>query len=221
MSKPAGPGDLAVDAADLAISADSVAFPAAEGTLVELCLQGDGAAFGRLVSLHEGMVFNLALRLLGDREEARDLAQEVFLQVYRTLSGFRGRSSLKTWIYRITVNLCRNRYRWWRRRKRDQWCRIEDLSAAEEARLSSARPDGESPLERVERRDHARVVQAALLDVSFDHRTVLILREVEGLSCEEIAAALGIAEGTVKSRLARGRSALRRSLERRAGGGAP
>lgn len=203
-----------MDAAGVSISADSVVLPGAEGTLVELCLRGDGAAFGRLVSLHEGMVYNLALRLLGDREDARDLAQDVFLQVYRTLSGFRGRSSLKTWIYRITVNLCRNRYRWWRRRRRDQWCRLEDLSAAEEARVSSARPGGESPLAQVERRDHARHVQAALLDVSFDHRTVLILREVEGLSCEEIAAALGIAEGTVKSRLARGRKALRRSLER-------
>jgi RNA polymerase sigma-70 factor, ECF subfamily len=209
-----------MEAVEVALAAEGVAFPAAEGRLVELCLSGDGPAFGRLVSLHEGMVFNLALRLLGDREEARDLAQDVFLQVFRRLSGFRGRSSLKTWIYRITVNLCRNRSRWWRRRRREQWCRIEDLSAADEARVSSARSEGETPFERVQRRDHARHVQAALLEVSFDQRTVLILREVEGLSCEEIARALGIAEGTVKSRLARGRDALRRALERRAARGA-
>jgi RNA polymerase sigma-70 factor, ECF subfamily len=219
VSKPVNPVDLAMDAGEVALQAESMAAPAAEGSLIALCLRGDGPAFGRLVSLHEGMVFNLALRLLGDREEARDLAQDVFLKVYRALASFQGRSSLRTWIYRITVNLCRNRARWWRRRRRDRWCRLEDLSVAEEARLSSGRPGAENPFERVERRDHARLVQAALLDVSFDHRTVLILREVEGLSCEEIGAALGVAEGTVKSRLARGREALRRSLERRAGPG--
>ncbi len=84
--------------------------------LVERCRSGDGQAFARLVALHEGMVFNLAARLLGDAEEARDAAQEVFLQVYRQLGRFEGRSALRTWIYRIVVNHCRNRRRWWRRR---------------------------------------------------------------------------------------------------------
>ena len=91
-----------------------------ERGLVELCRRGDPQAFARLVALHEGMVFNLAARLLGDAEEARDLSQDVFLQVYRTLGRFEGRSSLKTWIYRIVVNQCRNRQRWWRRRRRER-----------------------------------------------------------------------------------------------------
>jgi RNA polymerase sigma-70 factor, ECF subfamily len=207
-----------MEASETALNVGGLALPAAEGRLVEQCLCGDGSAFARLVSLHEGMVFNLSLRLLGDREEARDLAQDVFLQVFRTLDRFRGRSSLKTWIYRITVNLCRNRSRWWRRRRRSQWCRIEDLSRAEESQLSTARAEGGTPFDHVERQDRARHVQRALLDVSFEHRSVLILREVEGLSCEEIASALGIAPGTVKSRLARGREALRRALDRRVGG---
>ena len=94
--------------------------PAQDGALVASCRSGDAAAFARLVELHEGMVFNLSARLLGDPEEARDVAQEVFLQVYRMLGRFEGRSSLKTWIYRIAVNQCHNRRRFWHRRRRDR-----------------------------------------------------------------------------------------------------
>ena len=98
-------------------SAESLsAAPAAEPALVERCRQGDPQAFARLVAIHEGMVLNLAARLLGDREEAKDIAQDVFLQVYRTLPRFEGRSTVRTWIYRIVVNQCCNRQRWWRRR---------------------------------------------------------------------------------------------------------
>jgi RNA polymerase sigma-70 factor (ECF subfamily) len=185
-----------------------------ENGLVARCLQGDGFAFSRLVALHEGMVVNLALRLLGDREEARDLAQDVFLQVYRTLGRFQGRSSLKTWIYRITVNQCRNRQRWWRRRRRDRALSLEDLKPADEARLASGETAPE--FEYVARRETAQRVQAALLGLSFDHRSILVLREVEGMTCQEIAATLGVAEGTVKSRLARAREQLRQRLTERA-----
>ena len=93
-------------------SAESLsAAPAAEPALVERCRQGDPQAFARLVAIHEGMVLNLAARLLGDREEAKDIAQDVFLQVYRTLPRFEGRSTVRTWIYRIVVNQCCNRQR--------------------------------------------------------------------------------------------------------------
>ena len=106
-------GELAFQAAE-----SRPATPAAEPGLVERCRRGDPQAFAGLVALHEGMVLNLAARLLGDAEEARDIAQDVFLQVYRTLASFQGRSTLRTWIYRIVVNQCRNRQRWWRRRRR-------------------------------------------------------------------------------------------------------
>jgi RNA polymerase sigma-70 factor (ECF subfamily) len=180
---------------------------APERGLVERCRRGDAEAFARLVSLHEAMVFNLAARLIGDAEEARDVAQEVFLQVYRTLGRFEGRSTLKTWIYRIVVNHCHNRQRWWRRRGRERCRPLEELTPAEEARLAA--PEGEGPYELVRRRERARRVQAALLELSFEHRVVLLLREVEGLSCEAVASTLGVPEGTVKSRLARAREALR------------
>lgn len=180
----------------------------AEAGLVERCLGGDGQAFARLVALHEGMVYNLAARLLGDAEEARDLSQDVFLQVYRTLGRFRGQSRLKTWIYRIVVNQCRNRQRFWRRRRRDQSLPLDGLNGGDAAHLAGPAP-GDSPYDAVRRAESARHVQAALLRLSFDHRAVLLLKEVDELSCDEIAAALGVAEGTVKSRLARARAALR------------
>jgi len=180
--------------------------------LVERCRQGDPQAFARLVALHEGMVFNLAARLVGDAEEAKDVAQDVFLQVYRTLGRFEGRSSLKTWIYRIVVNQCHNRQRWWRRRRKDRSRPLDELTPRDEAQLVAASPGPASPYEHVRRRERAGRVEAALLALSFEHRAILLLREVEELSGEAIAATLGIPEGTVKSRLARAREALRTRL---------
>jgi RNA polymerase sigma-70 factor (ECF subfamily) len=182
-----------------------------EGGLLELCRRGDAHAFSQLVGLHERMVFNLAARLLGDAEEAKDIAQEVFLQVYRTLGRFEGRSSVKTWIYRIVVNQCHNRRRWWHRRRRDQMRPIEDLTSQDEARMAAPQSDN-GPLEDLARREKAQLVQNALNTIAFDQRAVLVLREVDGLSCEEIGQTLGLPIGTVKSRLARGREALRQRL---------
>ncbi|MBN2371293.1 MAG: sigma-70 family RNA polymerase sigma factor [Vicinamibacteria bacterium] len=184
----------------------------AEAGLVESCRLGDAQAFSRLVSLHEGMVFNLAARLLGDAEEARDVSQEVFLQVYRTLDRFQGRSSLRTWIYRIVVNQCHNRRRFWRRRHRGRSCALEDLTGTDEVRLSSSGSAAPSPLECCERHEKERLVRSALERLSFEHRVVLLLREIEELSCEEIARTLRLPRGTVKSRLARARECLRREL---------
>jgi RNA polymerase sigma-70 factor (ECF subfamily) len=175
--------------------------------LVASCRAGDPQAFARLVALHEGMVFNLSARLLGDPEEARDVAQEVFLQVYRVLDRFEGRSSLKTWIYRIAVNQCHNRRRFWHRRRRDR-----EQALDEGLSTGGGVASGPTPYEETQRRERARRVQEALLELSFEHRTVLVLREVEGLTCEEVGVALGVPEGTVKSRLSRAREAMRLRL---------
>lgn len=182
-----------------------------EAGLIDSCRAGDPAAFTRLVALHEGMVFNLASRLLGDTEEARDLSQDVFLQVYRTLDRFEGRSSFRTWVYRIVINQCYNRHRWWRRRRKSSMRPLDTLTPRDEVHLQPAQPVV-GPFEQVERLEASRRVQAALDGLSFDHRSILVLREVEGLSCEEIASTLGLPIGTVKSRLARGREALRLRL---------
>ncbi|HWX23439.1 MAG TPA: sigma-70 family RNA polymerase sigma factor, partial [Vicinamibacteria bacterium] len=131
--------------------AEVLAAGAADQGLLDRCRQGDPQAFARLVALHEGMVLNLAMRLLGDLEEAKDISQDVFLQVYKMLGRFEGRSSLRTWIYRIVLNLCRNRRRFWRRHRRSQSCPLEDLAPRDEARLSSRREA--SPFESLERRE--------------------------------------------------------------------
>jgi RNA polymerase sigma-70 factor (ECF subfamily) len=206
--------EVDVASGDMALrTAEALPAAALDRGLVDECRRGDPQAFARLVALHEGMVFSLAARLLGDGEEARDVSQDVFLQVYRTLGRFEGRSSLKTWIYRIVVNQCRNRQRFWRRRKKDRSCPIDELSCAEEARVSAAAPErAESPYDRLARSEQSRLVQKALAALSFDHRAILLLREVEGLACEEIATSLDVRIGTVKSRLARARDALRRQL---------
>lgn len=182
--------------------------------LIDGCRRGDGQAFARLVQVHERMVYSLAARLLGDPEEARDLSQDVFLQIYRTLGSFAGRSSLKTWIYRIVVNQCRNRLRFWRRRQRSRSCGLDELHPSEEAQLVAPPSRSGSPYEALRRRERAERLQASLLNLSFDHRAILLLKEVEEMPCEEISRTLRVAQGTVKSRLARAREALRREIER-------
>lgn len=201
-----------MSAGELPLAAETLAAPGRDRELVDLCRSGDPDAFARLVCLHEGMVFNLAARLLGDSEEARDVAQEVFLQVYRQLGRFEGRSSLRTWIYRIVVNRCHNRRRFWRRRRRDREQPLDERLAVGQAGFSRGRHGVAGPFEALRRRELAARVQAALLELRFEQRAVLVLREIEGLSSEEVASALGIPEGTVKSRLSRAREALRRGL---------
>jgi len=138
------------------------------------------------------------------------VAQEVFLQVYKRLGAFEGRSSLRTWIYRIVVNQCHNRRRFWLRRRRE---RERPLDEAVLVPVPLGTSDtGANPFEETLRHERARRVQAALLELRFEHRSVLVLRELEGLSCEDVAAALGVPEGTVKSRLSRAREAMRRKL---------
>jgi RNA polymerase sigma-70 factor, ECF subfamily len=202
---------MAMGAGEMPLEVDALAGPAREHELVARCREGDTVAFASLVKQNESMVFNLAARLLGDGEEARDVAQDVFLQVYRQLGRFQGRSSLKTWIYRIVVNQCHNRRRFWLRRGRGKEEELDERLAVPEA----AGPRDEwhaSPYERARSGELARKVQAGLLRLSFEQRSVLVLREVEGLSCEEVAQALGIPDGTVKSRLSRAREALRQQL---------
>jgi RNA polymerase sigma-70 factor (ECF subfamily) len=183
-----------------------------EHVLIQECRQGDARAFARLVSIHERLVYGLAARLLGDAEEARDVSQEVFLQVFRTLDQFQGRSSLKTWIYRIAVNQCHNRRRWWQRRRRGQMVSLDVVTPSEEPREGSEC----GPERQFERREQRRRLQQALGALPFRQRAVLLLREVEGLSCEQTAEALGLPVGTVKSRLSRARLALKQELEKTA-----
>jgi RNA polymerase sigma-70 factor, ECF subfamily len=180
-----------------------------EAALIERCALGDEAAFGELVAAHQGMVVQLAVNLLGDRDEALDLSQEVFLRVFRTITRFRGQSSLRTWIYRIAVNQARNRHRFWRRRHRAEQVSL-DVHMETHGELTSGREAG--PDRVLAQKELAQRLQYALDALPFEQRTAIILREVDGLSYEEIGYSLGVAVGTVKSRLTRARQALRQEL---------
>jgi len=213
-------GRVNVGTSEMSLEARPLSGALPERDLVASCRTGDAEAFARLVRLHEAMVVNLASRLLGNVEEARDVAQDVFLQVYKRLAAFEGRSSLKTWIYRIAVNQCHNRRRFWHRRRRDRETPLDERQLAGPL-LAGLPSTAWSPYDETLRLERARCVQAALLDLCFEHRSVLVLREVEGLSCEEVATALGVPEGTVKSRLSRAREAMRRKLAGLIDGGNP
>lgn len=182
----------------------------AEAALVSRCLAGDEFASTELVEAHQRMVFQLAFHLLGDKEEAMDLSQDVFLTVFRMLDRFRGQSALRTWIYRIVVNQARNRQRWWRRRHKAQQVSLDE-HIRDHGELPEAGDSG-SPDRLFGQRVLAERIRLALERLPFDQKTALVLREIDGLSYEEIGYSLGIAVGTVKSRLARAREALRAQL---------
>jgi RNA polymerase sigma-70 factor (ECF subfamily) len=181
-----------------------------EAALVSRCAAGEQGACAELVAGHERMVYQLALHLLGDRDEALDLSQEVFLRVFRTIHSFRGQSALRTWIYRIVINQARNRQRFWRRRHRSEQVSLDQHVADHgEPRQMT---DGVSPDRVLARKELASRLWTALNALPFDQRTVIVLREVDGMSYDEIAYSLGVAVGTVKSRLTRARQALRDQL---------
>jgi RNA polymerase sigma-70 factor (ECF subfamily) len=182
-----------------------------EAELVQRCASGDDAACCELVAQHQRMVYQLAFHLLGNREEALDLSQEVFLRVFRTVGSFRGQSSLRTWLFRIVVNQARNRQRWWRRRRQsDQVSLDQHVVDHGEPRQPG---DDASPDRVLARKQTARRLWDALDRLPFDQRTAIVLREFDGLSYDEIAFSLDIAVGTVKSRLTRARHALRADLQ--------
>src|SRR5215208_2784569 len=180
-----------------------------EAALIQRCAAGDEDACAELVAEHQRMVYQLSLNLLSDHNEALDLSQEVFLRVFRTLHGFRGQSALRTWIYRIAINQARNRQRWWRRRRKSDQVSLDE-HLMEFGEIESKSEPGPDRL--LASKETAARLWSAMDRLPFDQRTALILREIDGLRYDEIAFSLGIAVGTVKSRLTRARHALRADL---------
>ncbi len=186
--------------------ATAVAVGESELDLVERHRYGDPAAFETIYERFERMVYNLALRMSGDPEEASELSQEVFLRVHRHLSGFRGGSTLKTWIYRVTVNCCRSHLR----RRRWPWGSRHGGPVEALERLPDPAPGPEAVALN---RDLGERLAAALVAIPLPFREAVVLRDVHGLSYEEIARMLRVRLGTVRSRIARGRERLRVLLE--------
>ncbi len=185
-------------------------FSGHEALLVQRCAAGDEEACVELVNEHQRMVYQLGLHLLGDQEEALDLSQEVFLRVFRTIGRFRGQSALKTWIYRIVINQARNRQRWWRRRHRSEQVSLDEH--IEQHGDVSVPVETGTPDRVFGQKELAARIWRALDGLPFEQRTAIVLREIDGMSYDEIAFSLGVAVGTVKSRLTRAREALRAQL---------
>jgi len=193
---------------------DVAAPSGADAALVARLKRGERAAFEELIATYQSVVYGLAYRLLGDPEEARDVAQETFLKAYRHIATFRGECAVKTWLYRMTVNQASNQRRWWRRRRKGETVSLDAPVGDSSATLGDALAAGDrSPEQQALGRERQRLLMAALESLKHDYRAAVVLRDIEELSYEEIADALGVPVGTVKSRIARGREELRRRLE--------
>lgn len=171
-------------------------------------------SFEEVFERYRSMVFNLTFRILGDHEEALDVSQEVFLAVYSKLHRFRWESSLKTWIYRIAVNRASNRCRWWNRLRRRGTVSLDQHLSANPAHdlPASMTAHGGSPEEAVLAGEVTRQIERALVSLPIHQRIAVVMRDIEGLSYEQIASAQQVSLGTVKSRIARGREELKRRL---------
>lgn len=178
-----------------------------EQKFISLAQKGDSSAFEVLLTRYEKQVYHQALRLLGNPEDAADVTQEVFLKVWRSLPSFQGDSSFATWLYKLTDNAAIDLLR--REKKRRGDASLDDEEYQWDATLAD--PKG-SPERALERQELQRAVSEGLRKLSEEHRRVLVLRELNGLSYEEIADILSLSPGTVKSRIARARTALARLL---------
>jgi RNA polymerase sigma-70 factor (ECF subfamily) len=203
------------DLKEVAPAASAEVRSAVEDQFLERLRRGEVAAFERLVAERSSDVYALLYRLTSDVEEARDLTQETFLRAFQSISRFRGDADLKTWIYRIAINQARNRWRWWKRRRRDVTVSLDDKRGPGEQPLGASlrNEDAPDPEQETLAREREGQLREALLGLRSAYREAVILRDVEGFSYEEIATTLEISIGTVKSRLSRGRLELRRRLE--------
>jgi RNA polymerase sigma-70 factor (ECF subfamily) len=189
-----------------------------ESALVARLRAGDMDAFDQLVEEYQPLVYALALRILNDAEDARDAAQETFLKIYRHFANFRGEASLKTWICRIAINQARSAERWRRRRRRGDTTSLDaplglDWSAEPRSPIDYLQSGRPTPEDETLSRERGRQIESGLRRLKKDFRIAVILRDIEGLSYEEIAWVTEVSVGTVKSRIARGREMLREAIQ--------
>jgi RNA polymerase sigma-70 factor (ECF subfamily) len=202
------------DIGKVAVAAEvSSAYTIADSDFVDRLRNGDAEAFDTLITRYSGDIFSVLCRMTGDPDEARDLTQETFLSALKAIKSFRGEAELKTWLFRIALNHARNRFRWWKRRKRNETISLDKPLGEGSATVSDTVADGgESPEQVVLRLERQRRLIRAVNALPEVFRETIVLCDIEGLGYEEIARALNINVGTVKSRIARGREQLRKRL---------
>ena len=182
-----------------------------EQELVHSAQKGDTSAFGQLVEAHQSKIYSLCYRMTGNAEDAADLTQEVFLSAWRSLGSFQSQAAFSTWLYRLTSNACID---FLRKEKRRSALSLTTEGEEEEGRELEVADQRFSPERELEKKEARRAVREGLAALSPEHRQVLVLREMEGLSYTEMAHLLDLEEGTVKSRLARARLALKDFLQK-------
>jgi len=193
---------------------ESTSAPAVETALVGRCKAGDRLAFDELISTHQERVFNTAFRLMADYDEALDLTQEVFLNCFRKIGSFKGDSALSTWLYRITVNTAKNRWKYQQSRGINRTQSLDaPLDTEDEERVRQFPDSQPTPRKVASDREAMAIFEGHLAQLQNEHREVLTLRYVEERSYEEIADILRLSIGTVKSRIHRARNDLRELMQ--------
>lgn len=184
--------------------------------LITRCQKGQPAAFDELVRRYQDRVFNLCVRYLREPEIAEEIAQDVFVAIYKHVGTFQGTSKFSTWLFRIVANHCHNKAKYLRRRKHKLTDSIDRPVETDDGDMQRELPDdpGRSPEELTHRRLTNEQIQEAISHLDEDHRVIVLLRDVEDMSYEEIGAILDLPEGTVKSRLHRARNELRTRLSK-------
>ena len=185
-----------------------------ERSLLRRLRDRDERAFRELVDEHRDRVFNITYRMLGNRAEAEDVAQEVFIAVFKTIDSFREESKFSTWLYRVTVNHCKNRIKYLARRHDRDKDELDETSQQTNGAVTGMPVRAAQPDKALASAQMEKLLQEAIASLEDDQRAVVILRDVEDLSIEEICEITGLPDGTVKSRLHRARLVLRKKMQR-------
>lgn len=204
---------LTFDEEEITSVALATGLTSVEAEFIERLQAGDAKAFDTLVTRYSGDIYALLFRITEDAEEAGDLTQETFISVFQAIKKFRGDADLKTWLFRIAINQSRNRFRWWKRRRREKTVSLDAPFGESETPIHETMSGNfANPEEKILLREREQFLSRALRDLPEIFREAVVLCDIEGLTYEEIASALEINIGTVKSRIARGREELRKKL---------
>jgi len=196
-----------------AAAGEEYAYASAEQVFIENLRAGEAEAFDLLITRYSADIYALLFRLTQDPEEAGDLTQDTFLRAFRSIGKFRGDSELKTWLFRIAINESRNRFRWWKRQRREKTISLDEpLSESNRSIGDTLAGNSPNPEEVLLDDEYRRALYSALGSLPDIFREALVLCDIEGQSYQEIAVILEINIGTVKSRIARGREELRKQL---------
>ena len=191
--------------------------PRIQKEVIESCKAGDEKAFTEIVLHSQKKVFNIAYRMLGNLEEAKDLAQEVFISVFESIKDLKEEIKFDAWLTQITLNHCRNRWKYLKRRRYFNSDSLDDPIETEEGSMPRALVDPSgNPETLYEKKSIQQFIQGGLLKLKEDQRELIVLRDLQGFSYEEMGGLLGLPEGTIKSKLHRARMDLKEILERSA-----